>query len=258
VAVLLGSGMGRAAEPFSSHASVSFDEIVGLTAPAVEGHKGAFRLCRVSGRDCLFILGRKHHYEDANDEIFQLVRYAHSLGAGKLIVVSAAGSMSRRLQPGEFLLVDRLFDLQMRAPFTNAGTFPPECVHARPSSFEVEGGKSSLSLDQELMHRIEIAAAKTGLPLRRATVACMPGPAYETPAEVRYLQNIEADAAAMSGAAEVEFANRLGMDAAVLCLVTNYATGITEDKLRHDDVLDAGDLASSALGRMLTELIGMG
>jgi purine-nucleoside phosphorylase len=254
-AVLLGSGLGKAVAGFPVQSSVLFEEVVGLTAPGVEGHEGVFRICRVSGKDCLFILGRKHHYENKNDEICRLIRYAHSFGAKKLIVVSAAGSLSRRLQPGEFVLADRLLDLQMRPPLNIAAVFPPECVPTRSSFFDAWGGKSLLSLDKVLMRRTEAAARITGCSIQHATVACMPGPTYETQAEVGFLQNIDADVAAMSGAAEVDSANRLGMGAAVMCLITNYATHISKTPLSHKEVLTVSDRASTALGEMLAELI---
>jgi inosine/guanosine/xanthosine phosphorylase family protein len=255
LAVILGSGLGKAADGFPVRSSVPFDEMAGLTAPGVEGHEGEFRLCRRSGRDCLFVLGRKHHYEDADGETARIIGYAHSFGARELIVVSAAGSLDRCIRPGEFVLADRIIDLQMRAPQGIASAFAPEPAHARFSPLEGGGGRSELSLDKTLMRRIEIAAGQTGCSIRRAAVACMPGPAYETPAEVVFLQSIGADLAAMSAAVEVICANRLGMRAAVLCLVTNYATGMARGFLSHGEVLAMGEKASHALGDLLVELM---
>lgn len=254
-AVLLGSGLGKAAAGFPVQSSVLFEEVDGLTAPAVEGHEGAFRICRVSGKDCLFILGRKHHYENMNDEIYRLIQYAHSLGATKLVVVSAAGSLNRRMQPGEFVLADRLLDLQLRSPHDYSDTFPNEYGHAEPPSFVSHAGRSLLSLDKGMIRRINDAARSTGTPIQRGTLACMPGPTYETGAEVRYLQNIDADVASMSAAPEVFFANRLGMRVAVMCLVTNYATHISKTPLSHKEVLTVSDRASVALGKVLAKML---
>jgi purine-nucleoside phosphorylase len=149
-------------------------------------------------------------------------------------------------------------DLQMRTPQGITRALPQDDVRRQFSSGETGDGGSELSLDKTLMDRIEIAAGQTGCSIRRAAVACMPGPAYETPAEVRFLQSIGADLAAMSAAAEVVHANRLGMRAAVLCLVTNYATGIAREKLRHGEVLAMGRQASASLRSLLDAVVGAG
>jgi purine-nucleoside phosphorylase len=160
------------------------------------------------------------------------------------------------MQPGEFVIADRIINLQMRAPLVIASALPVGRAHPQSSSIIGAGGGSELSLDRYLMVRIEAAARRAACSSRRASVACMPGPAYETPAEVGFLQSIGADAAMMSAMVEVVAANRLGMSAAVICLVTNYATGITQEILRHTDVLTMGRQASATLGRLLTALIG--
>jgi purine-nucleoside phosphorylase len=255
LAVILGSGLGRAADGFPAQSTVSFGEVAGLTAPGVEGHEGEFRLSRVSGRDCLFVVGRKHHYEDADDEIARIVGYANDLGACELIVLSSAGSLDRRMRPGEFVLADRIIDLQMRSPVSIGSASPAEGARPKAPSIEARSGGNALALDKQLMRRIEIAAGQTGCSIRRAAVACMPGPAYETPAEVGFLQSIGAGLAAMSAAAEVVAANRLGMRAAVACLVTNFATGIARENLRHRDVLAKGRRAAATLGGLLAALI---
>lgn len=255
LAVLLGSGLGKAVARFPVQSSVPFEKVEGLTAPAVEGHEGAFHICRVSGKDCLFILGRKHHYENMDDEICHLIRYVHSLGATKLVVVSAAGSLNRCMRPGELVLADRLLDLQMRSHDDVGGKVPREYRYAQAPAFTSHAGKSFLSLDHGMIRRIHDAAHSTGIRIQRGTIACMAGPAYETGAEVRFLQNIDADVASMSAAPEVYFANQLGMRVAVMCLITNYATHISKTPLSHEEVLTVSDRASEALGKMLAELI---
>ncbi|MFH1754852.1 MAG: hypothetical protein ABIA59_04035 [Candidatus Latescibacterota bacterium] len=235
IAFLLGSGLGGTVDGFPVRASVSFEDIAGVTLPEVAGHRGELRLCRMSAMNSLFVLGRKHHYEAADDEIYRIIRYCSTLGAEKLLVVSSAGSLNRRLIPGEFVLADRVLDLQARPPIPSGR------------------GRSLLHLDKKVMQRIRAAAARRRIRLALGTVACMDGPAYETAAEVRYLQNIGADIAAMSGAPELHFANHLGMRAAVLCLITNYATSLSAGSLGHSEVLAMSGNASAALSDLLTE-----
>jgi len=254
-AVILGSGLGKAADGFPVEECIRFEEVAGLHAPDVEGHAGEFRLCRSSGKKCLFILGRRHHYEKADGEIFEIIRHAHSLGGAKLIVVSAAGSLERCAKPGEFVLIDRIMDFQFRRPIRMGAARLTESAHADSPAPDGDRGGSFLSLDQALMQGMEKAAAGAGVRLLRGTLACMTGPAYETAAEVRFLQDIGAEVATMSAAAEVAAANRLGMTAAVLCLVTNPATGMTSEPLSHREVLAVSGTACASLGRLLAGLI---
>ncbi|NIM20402.1 MAG: hypothetical protein GTO51_09245 [Candidatus Latescibacteria bacterium] len=252
--VLLGSGLGGACERFPVVRSLEFEQIPGLTPPSVSGHRGEFRLCSINDRRCLFIVGRKHYYERADKEIRAMVRFAAALGTGELVLTSAAGSVDSRLSPGELVVVEDIMDFQDRdyrltRPAEPAGR---SSVVPRP----LRGGNSPLlCLDPSLRSRIEKAAIKAGIALKRGVLACVSGPAYETPAEVRALQEIGASLVTMSAAPEVFFANQAGLRVAALCLVTNLATGLAQSAPSHKSVLEIGKRSSRALGDLIVHLV---
>ncbi len=235
LAIILGSGLDGSCDGYPVALSLDFGEVPGLSPSSVSGHRGEFRECDVCGRPCLFILGRKHLYEDCQEEIRALVRFVASLGVRDLLITSAAGSLDRRFSPGEFVLVDDIVDFQFRKSWS--------------------GQRDPLSLDQPLMLRLGEAALEVGLPLHRGTLACCPGPAFETRAEVQALQHTGATLVSMSGAPEVHYANLIGLKVALLCLTTNFGTGLSIRPPCHQEVLEVGREASKAMNRLIGQLV---
>jgi purine-nucleoside phosphorylase len=241
---MLGSGLGEVAAGYETMAAVAFDAVPGLSRTEVPGHAGEIRLCHVGPTPCLFIRGRKHLYEGRTGEITSLVSYIASAGVEELVVMSAAGSLLSTLRPGEFVLVQRILDVQHRrpAPASRAPGF------SRP-------GSRPLELDPALSERLERAAMACGVALVRGTLASCAGPTFETPAEVYALQQAGAAVASMSAAPEVATAASLGIRVACLGLVTNWVTGLSRGRLDHQHVLDAGRPATGALRRVLSQFV---
>lgn len=243
IAVILGSGLGDVGQRHATEAALPFDDIPGLSRPEVSGHAGEIRRCLVGSTPCLFIRGRRHVYEEKADEIASLVRFVASSGVEELVVTSAAGSLLPTLRPGEFVLVERIVDLQH--PLLR---IPPLARTPRPES-------RLLELDPGMNRRLERSAISCGLPLVRATLASCTGPTYETRAEVYALQGADVTVASMSVAPEVATARALGIRVACVGLVTNWVTGITRGPLDHEHVLAAGRSATTALERLITQFI---
>jgi purine-nucleoside phosphorylase len=256
LAVILGSGLDPAGRDFQADSVFSFEEVPGLAPPLVTGHAGQFRLCRLEKESCLFVLGRRHHYEGADEDIRLLMEFIRSLGVSQLIVTSAAGSLNPRLTPGRLVLIDHLLDLQNQVnipdligglPGANAG----RSGTGRSPARERIRWPDRPTLDKRLIKQLQAAAMKAEVPLSRGTMACMPGPCYETPAEVRALQLIGADIVTMSAVPEINYAVGLGIRVAAVSLVTNLATGLSAGRLSHDEVLSAGHRASSDLKHLI-------
>jgi purine-nucleoside phosphorylase len=110
-------------------------------------------------------------------------------------------------------------------------------------------------IDPGLCKKVEAAAKRAGVTLRRGTIVCAAGPTYETPAEVRWLQELGADLATMSAAPEVDCAARLGLRSAVIAAVTNPATGISHSVPGHDEVVEQAGRVAAVLGRIIKQLI---
>jgi len=231
LAVITGSGLGRLADQFVSAETIAFDRIEGLTAADVPGHRGEIRVCSLDGGELFLVLGRRHVYEEGARQVRVLVDYLVDRGATALVSVSAAGALNTTLYPGDFVIGSSMMDLQN------------QLAGARPTC------------DPGLTRMVERAGRVVGITLHRGVMGCVGGPAYESRAEVAFLQRIGADLAMMSGAQEMRAARTREIPAAALAVVTNSATGITRSAPRHTEVLDAAGLAVGRLGRLIRQLV---
>jgi purine-nucleoside phosphorylase len=252
--VILGSGLGAAAEPFPVTTSLPFSRIPGLSDTGVAGHRGMLKLATVAGRPCLFIEGRKHHYEGRLDEIRCLIEAVAATGVRELLVTSASGSLLRGLAPGTLVLITDIVDLQntpCHGPVAGRMPRSPRNVREYPGEEASGACAAGPGLSRALQRRIRDAAVSERVALERGTMACNAGPAYETASEVALLRRIGAAVVTMSGAPEIGFARSIGIQVASVALVTNWATGICTDPLTHDDVLRQGGEACGRLGRLI-------
>jgi len=244
--VLLGSGLHAVAEGLPTGAVVAFDQIEGLGAPTVRGHRGEVRQCEVAGRPCIFVCGRRHFYEGGVEPVRHLVRYLHRTGLRRLIVTSAAGSLMKSVVPGELVAVSEVIDVQFRRPDADA-------VAGKGGGRPV--GPRRLVLDAGLSRDLWMAASRAKVSLGRGSAAACAGPLYETPAEVGALQETGASVVTMSGAPEIDIASAIGIRVAMIAVVTNWAAGISNVRLSHDDVLETARAASSTLRRLIVEFV---
>lgn len=221
VGVILGSGLGDYADRLEEAAAVPFGEIPHMAPSTVPGHRGLFVRGRRGGRVVLALVGRLHYYEGHGlDQVTFPVRVMAALGARALVVTNASGGVNPALRAGDFMLVCDHINLVGASPLRGAPAFVD----------------MSAVYDAEAGARIEAAAARLGLPLHRGVLAAVAGPQYETPAEVRMLRILGADAVCMSSVPEAIVARALGLRVVGLSLVTNAAGG-SGGALAHDDVL---------------------
>jgi len=251
LAVLLGSGLDSVADGFAVEDSIPFDRIEGLSAPAVAGHKGTLDRCVAAGRTCLFIRGRRHFYEGAAGDVAVLVGFLEQIGVRRLVLTSAAGGLSRSVSPGELVLVSDLIDTQSRRPFgAPAG-------RAAASDTARTAVSRRLTLDRGMSRELWVAASRAKVGLGRGAAVVCAGPVYETPSEIRALQETGAVVVTMSGAPEIEAANDLGIAVAMIAVATNWASGISIVRLRHEDVLEAARSAARSVRQLVVEFAKM-
>ena len=228
IAVVLGSGLGGLAQRIESPDVVPFREIPGFHESTVIGHAGALISGRLGGKPIVALAGRFHVYEGHDARLAGFpVRVLHALGARTLIVSNAAGGVNRLWQPGDLMLIRDHINLTFRNPLIG----PVEEGDLRFPDMS-EPYDSSLA---DLARRV---AAEQGISLRDGVYAGLLGPAYETPAEVRMLERLGADAVGMSTVPEVIVAKARGMKVLGLSCITNLASGISSTPLSHDDVLE--------------------
>jgi xanthosine phosphorylase len=247
LAVLLGSGLDSVADDFTVEDSIPFDRIDGLSVPAVAGHKGTLDRCVAAGRPCLFIRGRRHFYEGAAGDVAVLVAYLKRVGVRRLVLTSAAGSLARSVAPGELVLVSDIIDVQTRRRFGVPVTGGAETGSERTVL------SKRLALDRSLTRDLWVAASRAKVGLGRGAAVVCAGPVYETPSEIRAFQETGAVVVTMSGAPEVEAANELGIAAAMIAVATNWASGISDVRLRHEDVLQAARSAAHSVRQLIVE-----
>jgi purine-nucleoside phosphorylase len=236
VAVVMGSGWAPAAEAFGAPLSgVEMAQLAGFSAPTVSGHGGEIRSVQVGGRRVLLFLGRTHLYEGLGVEpVVHGIRTAAAAGVRTVVLTNAAGGLSPDHRVGQPVLICDHPNLTARSPLVGA-TF--------------------VDLTDLYSSRLRTLARAIDPSLTEGVYAALPGPHFETPAEIRMLTTLGADLVGMSTALEAIAARAAGMEVLGLSMVTNAAAGITGEALDHQEVLAAGKAAAGRLGTFLVQLI---
>ncbi len=244
-AIVLGSGLGDLAGDLAGARRVPFAEVPGFPAATVEGHAGELLSGTLADRPVLALAGRFHLYEGHPAPLAGFaVRVVHALGARTLFVSNAAGGVRRTLGPGDLMLVADHLNLTGRNPLVG----PAQAGDLRFPDM-------SDPYDAGLRALLRAAARAAGVPLAEGVYAGLLGPSFETPAEVRMLERLGADAVGMSTVPETIVARALGMRVAGVSLVTNAASGHTGQALTHAEVLEAGREASARFRALVTEFV---
>ncbi|WP_138760629.1 purine-nucleoside phosphorylase [Modestobacter altitudinis] len=237
VAVVMGSGWAPAAEAFGpASASVAIGELPGFAAPTVTGHGGEIRSVQVGGQRVLLFLGRTHLYEGQGVEpVVHGIRTAAAAGVRTVVLTNAAGGLRPDHRVGQPVLISDHLNLTARSPLV---------------------GAEFVDLTDLYSARLRALAKEIDPSLAEGVYAALPGPHFETPAEIRMLTTLGADLVGMSTALEAIAARAAGVEVLGLSMVTNAAAGITGEALDHLEVLAAGKAAAGRLGEFLVELIG--
>ena len=238
IAFVLGSGLGALAELLSEPVSVAFAELDLLPQARVQGHAGRIVAGTLGGVRVLVQQGRVHLYEGRSPgEVARCVRAFAALGCRALVLTNAAGGLREAWSPGALMRIEDHVNLQGRAVLE-----PGEVGRGSP-------------YDRALGLALEAGARDADVALVAGVYAGLLGPSYETPAEVRMLRWLGADAVGMSTVAEAAAGAAAGLRVAGLSLITNPAAGITERKLAHAEVVQAGREASGRLARLLAAAV---
>lgn len=241
VALILGSGLGALADRVEDPVVVPYGEIPGFAPSTVAGHKGRLVAGLLEGVWVLAFQGRYHAYEGhAPAELATPVRTARALGAETLIVTCAAGGVNRALGPGTLMLLTDHLNLMGRNPLVGA-------VRAGETRFP----DMTEPYDRDLRGLARAAAGDEGIEVSEGVYAAVLGPSYETPAEIRMLDRLGADAVGMSTVPEVIAARAAGMRVLGIALITNAAAGISGALLDHEEVIAAGAEAAERFQRLV-------
>lgn len=237
VAVVLGSGWRPAADVLGTpDAEVPMAELPGFVAPSAVGHGGTARSLRIGDTRVLVLLGRTHLYEGHGmDPVVHGVRTAAAAGVRTVVLTNAAGGITEGLSVGQPVLIADHLNLLARSPLR---------------------GAHFVDLTDAYSPRLRAAARELDPSLVEGVYAGLPGPHFETPAEIRMLRTLGADLVGMSTVAETIAARAAGLEVAGISLVTNLAAGLSGQPLNHQEVLDAGAAAATRMGSLLRDLVG--
>ncbi|HEX8353519.1 MAG TPA: purine-nucleoside phosphorylase [Pyrinomonadaceae bacterium] len=246
VALVLGSGLGAFADELEDAESVPYEEIPGFASPTVEGHAGRLVAGRVGGVGVAAMQGRFHFYEGYTlEEVTFPVRVLGLLGAKSLVLTNAAGGLNNSYEQGALILISDHLNLMGTNPLL--GRNDPRFGPRFPDMTEV--------YDREYQDAAITEAREMGLELRRGIYAALTGPSYETPAEIRMLRLLGADAVGMSTVPEALVARQMGLRVLGLSCITNMAAGVLDKPINHEEVIETGERVRVTFAGLLRRVI---
>jgi len=246
VGLILGSGLGSFAERLQDAVKIEYGEIPHFPVSSVVGHAGRLVVGTISGVTCIAMQGRTHYYEGKSAQLISFpARTLITVGARTLIITNAAGGVNASFDPGTLMVINDHLNLLPENPLRGVnddrlGPRFPDMTNAYAPEL------------RELAHA---AAAKLGVTLAAGVYASLTGPTYETPAEVRMLRVLGADATGMSTVPEVIVANHMGAKVLGISCITNKAAGLGDQPLSHEEVTETAAKVRSTFESLLEEIL---
>jgi xanthosine phosphorylase len=238
-ALVLGSGLGGIADAVRDPVAVPYADLPGFPVGGVAGHAGRLVLGELAGVPVVVLQGRAHLYEGIEPAALAVpVQTVRALGAEIIVLTNAAGSLRPEVGPGRLMALTDHINLTGRNPLVG-----PQFVGM------------GQAYDPELLERLRAAAAATGVDLAEGVYIAVPGPSFETAAEIRAFRILGADAVGMSTVLEVIAARGCGLRVAAVSAITNLAEGMSPEVLTHEGTLRAAERAAADLERLLRHFV---
>ena len=246
VGVVLGSGLGAVGDAVENAVVIPYRELPGFPTPTVAGHAGQAVLGVIGGVVVAVFQGRAHLYEGGDPDALRTpVRALRAAGASTLILTNAAGSLRPEVGPGSLMAITDHINL------TGANLL------IGPNDDEVGPRFPSLrdAYDPRLLDELRAAATDTEVDLAEGVYLAVTGPSFETPAEIRAYRTLGADAVGMSTVQETILARHSGLRVAAISVITNFAEGMSDEPLSHEQTLRDAQRAAGNLTRLLLDFI---
>ena len=246
IGIVLGSGLGAFVDKIKIETALPYDEIPGFVAPSVEGHGGRLVLGTVGGVPVACLQGRIHFYEGHSmASVVHPTRTVAMLGIESLLLTNSSGGLNPNMKPGDFMIIDDHINLMGDNPLKG-----PNIAQLGPRFPDM-----SEAYDRKLNAKMEETLKALNIRYSRGIYCGVSGPTYETPAEVRYLQQMGGSAVGMSTVPETIAANHLGLRVCALACITNPAAGLASQKLSHEDVTHTAKMVEDKFCNFLTTFI---
>lgn len=246
IGIILGSGLGDYADALENAVKLPYSEIPGFPRSTVAGHAGMWCCGTLHGKRVVMMQGRFHYYEGYSMKDVTLpVRVMQKIGVKTLIVTNAAGGVNLSYHPGDLMVIGDMFSMTAQNPLIgpNLDEFGPRFPDM------------SCAFDKELRALAHDCAKEQGFTLREGVYAQMTGPTYETPAEIRMLRVLGADAVGMSTVPEVVVARHGGTRVLGISCITNMAAGILGQPLNHAEVTETANRVKGQFRALLDAVI---
>ena len=246
VCIVLGSGLGSYADTFEDTQVFAYSDIPGFPVSTVPGHAGRLVFGQKHGVSIACMQGRFHCYEGyAAAETVIPLHTLIRLGVKKLMLTNAAGGVNMDFSPGDIMIIEDHMNFTFLTPLEgpNMDEFGPRFPDM------------SYAYDKKLVGALKDAAKQNAIPVQSGVYAMMKGPSFETPAEIRALRTLGADAVGMSTVPEVLAAAHAGVASCALSCITNMAAGILDQPLTHEEVMETGKIAADNIKTIIDGFI---
>ncbi len=246
VGIVLGSGLGAVADAVQDPVVVGYEKLPGFPRPSVEGHAGRAVLGQIAGVPVAVLQGRAHLYEGGDPEALRMpVRALRAAGAEILVLTNAAGSLRPAVGPGRLMAITDHINMTG----VNLLTGPnDEAIGPRFPALRD-------AYDPALLAGLHSAAQVLEIELAEGVYLAVPGPSFETPAEIRAYRTLGADAVGMSTVQETILARHCGLRVAAVSVITNLAEGMSDAPLSHEQTLENAERGAADLTRLLLTFI---
>ena len=246
IGLILGSGLGALADSIENPEFYPYEDLPYFPTSTVEGHAGRLVIGMLNGKCVIAMQGRFHYYEGYSlNEVTFPVRVMKLLGVSKLIVTNAAGSVNVDYKPGDLMVITDHLNL--------AGNNP--LIGKNLEEFGPRFPDMSNVYNTELIGKVLAISEKLNLDVKSGVYAMMSGPSYETPAEIKMLRILGANAVGMSTVPEVIVANHCGIKTVGISCLTNMAAGILEQPLNHEEVMETSAKVREKFILLMNEII---
>ena len=247
IAAVLGSGLGVLADEVEEAFEINYADIPHFPVSTVEGHAGKLVIGKLEGKAVMVMKGRFHYYEGYGmDEVAFPIRVMKLLGINNLLVTNAAGGINKKFEPGDLMLIKDHIKFFSESPL-------------RGKNIEAFGPRFNDMSDcytAALRETAKEIAYGLGLVLQEGVYGFMPGPSYETPAEIKMLDVLGADAVGMSTVPEVIVATHAGMKVLGISCISNMAAGILDQPLHHEEVMETAESVKEKFLTLVRAIIG--
>lgn len=246
IAIVLGSGLGDFASSVETKISIPTTEIPDYPPSTIPGHAGKIHFSEYAGKKLLLFQGRIHFYEGYNiDECILPSLITKHLGSSNILITNAAGGINHLFKPGDLMLADSFIGFSIKKEIS--GLFGLADESAKNNFLNFPSKKINKIIRQ--------AALEESLPLKEGIYWYTKGPSYETPAEIKMMQRLGADAIGMSTVHEAIAAAYWGIESASITCITNFAAGISSKKLDHKEVTETANLVKEKFEKLVKKTI---